>query len=226
MAKKKISRKQLLKEPDEFLTLSGKAFNYARTHVKQLQYLGVALCALVLLLFGGYSYYKYINKKGQETYNKAYEVFKNSFKPDMKLADLKKSAELFKKVAEKYHLSRAARLALPEEAYVKFLNKDYDGAISLYRDFLDQVSGNYRYEALARLALAACYEQKGQLQTAIVTLKPILAEMGNPFGELALFHIARLYRLNHQENEEKKAIKEFMETYKNSPFLPMIKAYL
>jgi len=226
MAKKKITRKKLLKEPDEFLTLSGKVFNYARTHVKQLEYLGIALGALVLLFFGGYTYYRYINKKGQETYNKAYEIFQNDFKPGMKLSDLKKSAELFKKVIDKYHLSKAARLALPEEAYTEFLNRDYDGAISLYRKFLDKVSGNYRYEALARLALAACYEQKGQYETAIVTLKPILVEKGNPFGEPALFHMARLYRLNHQPAEEKKAVKEFIETYKNSPFLPMIKAHL
>ncbi|MBW2095658.1 MAG: tetratricopeptide repeat protein [Deltaproteobacteria bacterium] len=226
MAKKKITRKQLLKEPDEFLTLSGKAFNYARTHVKQLEYLGIALGALVLLFLGGYTYYRYINKKGQETYNKAYEVFKNDFKPEMNLANLKKSAALFKKVADRYSLSKAARLALPEQAYIKFLNKDYDGAISLYRRFLDKVSGNERYEALARLALAACYEQKGELQTAIVTLKPILTEKGNPFGEPALFHMARLYRLNHQPTEGKKAAKEFMKTYKNSPFLPVIKAFL
>ncbi|MEJ2025368.1 MAG: tetratricopeptide repeat protein, partial [Deltaproteobacteria bacterium] len=117
-------------------------------------------------------------------------------------------------------------LALPVEAYVKFLNKDYDDAISLYRNFLDKVSGNEQYEALARLALAACYEQKGQLQTAIVTLKPIVDQKGNPFGEPALFHMTRLYRLNHQDKEEKQAIKEFMETYKNSSFLPLIKAHL
>ena len=226
MAKKKISRKQLLKEPDEFLTLSGKAFNYGRTHLKQLEYLGIALGIAVLLFFGGYTYYRYINKKGQETYNRAYEVFTTDFKPDMNLADLKKSGALFEKVVDKYHLSKAARLALPEEAYIKFLSKDYDAAISLYRQFLDKVSDNERYEALARLALAACYEQKGELPTAIVTLKPILAEKENPFGEPALFHLTRLYRLNHQTDEEKKAAREFMETYKNSPFLPMIKADL
>ncbi len=226
MAKKKITRKQLLKEPDEFLSFSGKVFQYCTTHVKQLQYLGIAVAALVLLFFGGYSYYKYINKKGQEAYNKAYAAFKDDFKPDMNLADLKQSGALFEKVVDKYHLSKAARLALPVEAYVKFLNKDYDGAIPLYQNFLDKVSGNERYEALARLALAACYEQKGQLQTAIVTLKPIVDQKGNPFGEPALFHMARLYRLNHQTKEEKQAIKEFMETYKNSSFLPLVKAHL
>jgi outer membrane protein assembly factor BamD (BamD/ComL family) len=226
MAKKKISRKELLKQQDEFLTLSEKAINYAKSHVKQLEYLGIALGVLVLLFFGGYSYYKYINKKGQETYNKAYEIFKEGFKPDLNLVDIKKSGEAFEKVINRYGLSKAARLALPEDAYVKFLDKDYDGAISLYRKFLDKVSGNYRYESLARLALAACYEQKGELATAIVTLKPILSEEGNPFREPALVLLARLYRLNHQEAEKEKVIKEFMKTYKDSPFLPMIKAHL
>jgi predicted negative regulator of RcsB-dependent stress response len=226
MAKKKITRKQLLKEPDEFLTLSGKAFNYARTHGKQLQYLGIALGVFALLLLGGYFYYGYVNKKGQETYNEAYEVFKKDFKSGSNLADLKKAGALFEKVVDKYGLSKAARLALPEEAYVKFLNKEYDGAISLYRKFLDDVSGNNRYESLARLALAACYEQKGEFETAIITLRPIVEEKGNPFGEPALFHLVRLYRLNHQASEEKKAIEEFIKTYKNSPFLPMVQAHL
>ena len=208
MAKKKITRKQLLKEPDEFLTLSGKAFNYARTHGKQLQYLGIALGVFALLLLGGYFYYGYVNKKGQETYNEAYEVFKKDFKSGSNLADLKKAGALFEKVVDKYGLSK------------------YDGAISLYRKFLDDVSGNNRYESLARLALAACYEQKGEFETAIITLRPIVEEKGNPFGEPALFHLGRLYRLNHQASEEKKAIEEFIKTYKNSPFLPMVQAHL
>jgi predicted negative regulator of RcsB-dependent stress response len=226
MAKKKITRKQLLKEPDEFLTLSGKAFLYARTHAKQLQYLGIVLGVLVLLFFCGYFYYGYINKKGQETYDAAYEVFEQDFKPGTNLADLKNAGALFKKVVDQYGLSKAARLALPEEAFVKFLNKDYDGALSLYRKFLDDASGNTRYESLARLALAACYEQKGEFEAAIVALQLIAEEKGNPFGEPALYHLTRLYRLNHQADEEKKAIDEFIKTYKNSPFLPMVKAYL
>lgn len=226
MAKKKITRKQLLKEPDEFLSLSAKAISYARTHTKQLEYLGIALCTLALIFLGGYTYYRHINKKGQETYNTAYEVFTNNFKPGVSPADLKKSGELFKKVVDNYGLSKAARLALPEEAYIKFLNRDFDGAITLYREFLDKVSGNYRYESLARLALAACYEQKKEFQTAIVTLRPILEEKGNPFREPAMFNMARLYRLTHQTDLEKKVLKEFIKIYKNSPFASMVKAHM
>lgn len=226
MAKKKMTRKQLLKKQDEFLSLSAKVGDYVTSHLKQLQYLGIAVGVLLLMILGGYTYYRHINNVGQEYYNEGYNAFMKDFNPNMKAKDLKKPEELFQKVINDYGLSKASTLALPEEAYVEFLNKDYDDAITLYRKFLDKVSGNYRYESLARLALAACYEQKGDLQTAIVTLKPILTELGNPFREPAMLSIARLYRLTHQVKMEKEVLKEFVATYKNSPFLPIAKAHL
>lgn len=226
MAKKKLTRKQLLKQPDEFLSLSAKVTAYVTGHQRQFEYLGIALGILILMGLGGYTYYRHINKTGQEYYNEGYNAFMQAFNPDMKAKDLKKPEELFQRVIDDYGLSNAAILALPEEAYLRFLNKDYDDAITLYRKFLDKVSGNYRYESLARLALAACYEQKGDLQTAIVTLKPILTELSNPFREPAMLNIARLYRLTHQVKMEKEVLKEFVATYKNSPFLPIAKAHL
>ncbi|MFZ0448758.1 MAG: tetratricopeptide repeat protein [Desulfatiglandaceae bacterium] len=226
MAKKKITRKQLLKEPDEFLTFSAKAINYFAAHLKQLKYLGIAVGVLLIICLGGYTYYRHMNNKGQEVYNTAYEALAKALKPDMKPGDLKKPGELFQKVIDGYGLSKAARLALPEKAYIQFLQGDYDGAITLYRQFLDKVAGNDQYESLARMALAACYEQKGAYQTAIVSLKPILTETGNPFRGSAMLSMARLYGLNKQAKEKQETLKEFIEIYKNSPFLPMAKAML
>ncbi len=226
MAKKKITRKQLLNEPDEFLTFSAKAMNYFATHMKQLKYLGIALGVLLIIYLGGYTYYRHMNNKGQEVYNTAYEALAKALKPDLKPDDLKKPGDLFKKVIDEYGLSKAARLAFPERAYIHFLEGDYDGAITLYRQFLDKVSGNDRYESLARMALAACYEQKGEYQTAILSLKPILSDKGNPFRGSAMLSMARLYGLNNQAKEKQETLKEFIEVYKNSPFLPMAKAML
>jgi tetratricopeptide (TPR) repeat protein len=226
MAKKKITRKQLLKEPDEFLTFSAKAVNYFSTHLKQLKYLGIAAGVLLIIFLAGYTYYRHMNNKGQEVYNAAYEALEKALKPDLKPDDLKKPGELFQEVIDKYGLSKAARLAFPEKAYISFLEGDYDAAITLYRRFLDKVAGNDRYESLARMALAACYEQKGQYQTAILSLKPILSDRGNPFREPATLDMARLYGLNNQAKEKQETLKEFIEIYKNSPFLPMAKAML
>lgn len=226
MAKKKITRKQLLKEPDEFLTFSAKVAKYVTAHVTQLKYLGIATGVLLIIFLGGYTYYRHMNNKGQELYNTAYEALAKALKPDMKPDDLKNPGELFQKVIDGYGMSKAARLALPEKAYIHFLEGDYDGAITLYRHFLDKVAGNDRYESLARTALAACYEQKGENQTAILSLEPILSDKGNPFREAAMLEMARLYGLNNQAKEKQETLKEFIETYKNSPFLPMAKAML
>ena len=226
MAKKKITRKQLLNEPDEFLTFSAKAMNYFAEHLRLLKFIGIGVGVLVVLYLGGYTYYRHVNNKGQEVYNTAYESLAKALKPDLKPADLKKPGELFQKVIDSYGLSKAARLAFPEKAYIHFLEGNYDEAITLYRKFLDKVSGNIHYESLARIALAACYEQKGENQTAIVSLKPVLEDEGNPFRETAMLNMARLYGLNNQAKEKQETLKEFIELYKSSPFLPMAKAML
>ena len=101
--------------------------------------------------------------------------------------DLKQPLELFEKVKNKYGLSKASRLATPEMAHLKFLDKKYDEAISLYQEFLAEIRGQAPYESMTMLALAACYEEKGEFNEAIETLQQIKA---NPDVE-KVFEILR-----------------------------------
>ena len=48
----------------------------------------------------------------------------------------------------------------------------------------------------------------------------------DPFKETVMLSLARLYRLDNQTEKAKEILKEFVEQYKDSPFLPMAKAYL
>lgn len=226
MAKKKITRKELLKKPDEFVTLSSKAANYINTHLRRLEYIGFAVVLIVVGYFAVRTYLGHINKNGQNAYNVACSTLAEKVKPGVSPETLKKSEELFAKVIDEYGLSKAARLALPQVAHLNFLDKKYDEAISLYQKFLENVSGNLRYEALANLALATCYEAKGDLKTAIKTLSTVVEIYDIPFKEAAMFNLARLYRLDNRQDEAAKILKQFVKDYQNSPFLPMAKAYL
>ena len=123
-------------------------------------------------------------------------------------------------------MSKAARLALPQIAYIKFLEKRYDEAIAFYRRYLEKVSGDKQYESLTNLALAGCYEAKGDLKGAIDILIPIIENRDDPFRETAMFSLARLYRLYNKPEKEKKVLKNFVEEYSNSPFAPMAKTRL
>ena len=226
MAKKKVSRKELLKAPDEFLTLSARGMLFIREHSRQFEYLGMAIAAIIIIYLGINTYMKYINKKAQNEYNMAYSALSKNMNPEMNREELKRSEELFKEVIDNYGLSKVSKLALPELAYLKFLDKKYDEAISLYKEFLNKVPDKANYQTMAKMALAACYEQKGEFKMAIEFLEQIMASPDDLFKEQAMLNLARVYRLANQEEKSKKILKEFIETYGNSPFLPLAKAHV
>ena len=223
---KKTTRKELLKGTDEFLTFSSKAVNFITTHLRELKYAGFAIAILVVAYLGVTTYLRYVNKNGQNAYNTAYQTLTKEMKPDANPDNLRKSEELFIKVTDDYGLSKVARLALPQIAYLKFLDKKYDEAIVLYRKFLDKVSGNTEYELMANLALAACFEAKGDLKTAMETLIPVVETPDNSFREPAMLSLARLYRLDNRPEKAREILNEFVEQHADSPLLPFAKAQL
>ncbi len=226
MARKKSSRKALLKEPDEFLTFSTRAVNFFNAHLREIQYIGFAIGIVVIAYLAGYAYLRSVNKNAQHAYNIAYYTFTENLKEGLTPEKLRESEILFKKVADEYALSKVARLALPNVAYAKFVEKKYDEAIDIYRKFLEKVSGNEQYESLAHLAIAGCYEAKGDLQGAVDTLVPVVERPDDPFREIAMFNLARLYRLSNRHEKEKEILNKFIQEYGSSPFAPMVKARL
>jgi tetratricopeptide (TPR) repeat protein len=227
MAKKRVTRKQLLKEPDEFLTVTEKTTRFIREHDREFKYITWTLAAILLIYLGVNTGMGYINKKGQSTYNMAYNLMRaQNMDLTPESEELKQSAELFQKVIEDYGLSKASRLALPELAYVKMVERKYDEAISLYQEFLDKAPDNSPYQSLARIAIAACHEAKGEFEQAIEILNQVTGQADDLFREQALFSLARVYRLDGQKDKAKESLEEFVEKYQDSPFLPLAKAHL
>ena len=91
---------------------------FAREHSRQFTYLCIIVVGLFLIYIGINTYKKYINKKGQDSYNMAYYTILKNMGPEVSQVELKQSEELFRKVIDKYGLSKAARLALPELAMI------------------------------------------------------------------------------------------------------------
>ncbi|MGE5842985.1 MAG: tetratricopeptide repeat protein [Deltaproteobacteria bacterium] len=226
MVKEKLTRKELLKSPDEFLTVSGRAILYVKEHARPFKVTGYILAGAALVYLGVNYYLNYANRKGQEAYSSAYyEVIKlKDVKADAEA--LSKSEELFKKVMTDHGLSKASRLAPPQIAHLKFLEKNYAEAIRLYQDYLKEVPENTVYHSLALLALAASYEGQGDFGKAVEALRKIILSSEPAFKEQATLNLARVYGLSKQPDKAKETLQEFLEKYKNSPFQSMAKARL
>jgi len=225
MAKKKLSRKELLKNTDEFLTLSGKVVLYFNQHMHQVRLIGIGVAAIAVLYLSIWGYMKHTNKKGQAAYNVAYNTLVQSLQSENVGEDsIKKSEGLFENVISDYGMSKAADLALAQVGHAKFTNKQYDDAIDYYDKFSTKASDNEAYETLTLLALAACHEAKGEMKKAAGILDGIIETSDNPFRENAMLNLERIYRLDNQPEKADKILKTFAKEYANSPFYPMVKA--
>ncbi len=226
MAKKKPTRKALLKEPDEFLTLSARFFAWTQTNRRKLQNAGIVVGILIALYMAGYFYYQYTNKKAQNTYNEAYSILAEAIGVETEQKKLQESEKLFRKVIESYSISKACRLAFPQAAYISFEQGKYDQAISLYQEFLKKISDAPHYQILTEIALAACFEQKGDLKAAEKILIPLSEGANHPFKEFAILALARVFRMDNQKQKSEELLRNFIEEFPQSPFLPMAKAFL
>ncbi|MBN1103790.1 MAG: tetratricopeptide repeat protein [Deltaproteobacteria bacterium] len=223
---KRVTRKELLKGEDEFMTFSARAVLFAQEHSRQLQIAGVVIGVAILLYLGGYAYLTHVESKGQAAYNEAYYTLDETLYGKQEPDKLKQVEALFRRVTEQYGLSKASRLAYPELAHLKFQEKKYDEALSLYQNFLEESPQDSPYRPLAMLAMAACHEEKGELEKAAEMLRGLLSHPQGAFKDLAMLNLARVYRLNGQEDRAKETLKEFASRFKGSPFLPMVNAFL
>jgi tetratricopeptide (TPR) repeat protein len=223
---KKIARKDLLKNEDEFLTLSARTILYVRDHAKAFQYAGLAVVALIVVYMGIYAYLGHVDKKGQAAYNEGFYALEGSLNSKQDPEKMKSIEESFRKVIDQYSLSDASSLAYPELAQLKFTEKKYGEAIPLYTQFLEKAPGDSPYRSMAMLALAGCYEGAGDSEKALDLLKRITTGPEGPAKQLAVMNLARVYRLTGQMDKSKETLNEFAAKYKTSPFLPMVQAQI
>lgn len=226
MAKKRISRKELLKGEDEFVSLSSRAVQYVSAHLKQIQYLTFSILIIILIVLGISLYLRHLNKKALAAYNRAYRSLVSDSSPEATEDTIKRSVEEFDKLIRKYGRTKMATLAIPQLASLAYDQGNYDEAISLYQMYLKREKSGSIYASMAHFGLAAVYEAKGDYQSAISHLKKIVDEGHDFLREEALFSLGRVYALSGQREMSRETFKDFIDQFTGSPLVPLAKANL
>jgi len=134
MAKKKrITRKQLLKEPDEFLTVSAKTIQFMANNRRLVLGVAMGVVAAALCIAG-------LRYSSQVSERKAYALFEQGrirYLAELlgrtSPLSLDETAEPFERVLEKYHSTDAAPLSLMAYANLSYHMGNYQRAIDLYQ---------------------------------------------------------------------------------------------
>ena len=211
MAKKvKKTRKELLKEPDEFITLTGKLIRFATDHKTKLTYgLGIIL-ALAIIISG----MRFFSIRAE---NKASALLEQSMAEYSNLQANKKPEEVytgvsgsFQTILKKYGTKSNGKLARLIYANICYDAGNYQQAIDLYNTSLNDFANHPMILHQVLSSLGYAYEQKQDYATAVSYFEKISAAPEQILRDEALFHLGRLYNKLGQPEKSKETYNKLV----------------
>ena len=216
MAKKRVTRKQLLKGPDEFITFSNRMIKLGVAYKKQLMIGAGVFCAAVLIFVG----LQYVSGRSQA---KALSLLENAVArygqaiaskgPLKAVEEVEKEFEL---ILKKYASNAGGRLARVTFAQYNFAAGRPERAIALYEEALDDFNEAPFYKAIIESGLGYAYALKGDPRKAISYFEQVVSgpEAG-PISD-ALFNLGLLYSQTEQKDKSIGSFRRIKDEYPES----------
>lgn len=225
MAKKrKKTRKELLKEPDEFITLSGKLINLAVEHKTLLTYSIAIIIGLAVIITG-------IRLFSIRAENKAAALLDNTLTKYESLKNEKKIPEEvygavspdFQLILDKYGGKESGKIARLTFANICYDAGKYEQAIKLYKTSLKDFEKHplVQYQVLGSLGYA--WEQLNDYATAAVYFEKLTSAPEPIMRAEALYHLGWLYDKLGQSEKSKAAFNKILSEHQDFIYLDLVK---
>lgn len=217
MAKKRTTRKELVKKPDEFITQTGKVIQWAQENTKPLVY-GVCIFFGLVILVSGYRMYNSARMKAASTllsssldaYEKAAEGAKD---PGDVLAQVSTD---FDKLVNKYGGQPEGRLGGVLYAHIALAGADTDDAIKYYEKAYKQYGSDATLSNIVLNGLAVAHMEKGENDAAINYLTQIANGNSKLFKDNALFYLGSLYEKTGQTDKSVEYMEQLTKDFPDS----------
>ena len=223
MAKKKLTRKELLKEPDQFMTFSGKFFRFATEYKSQIVY-GILGVIVVILAVTAFHYFSdraenrafMLLKKGMDLYSLTLD------KKDPRQAFLAVEKD-FDDLFNKYGKKDGGRFARLIFANMCFDAGEIDKAIDMYQQSLKDFSHQPSLRNFVLSGLAHAYQAKKDDVNAAKYFESIIEGTGTTLKDDALFNLGMLYAKMGQKQKSEETFEKLVSDYSDSIYIEIAK---
>ncbi len=227
MAKKpKKTRKELLKEPDEFITLSGKIINWTVAHKTQLTYALSIILALAVVFSG----LRFFSNRAE---NKASSLLGQSLTKYEALKADKQPAEIYQEVSDdfqliltKYGNQENGKLAGLIYANICYNAGKYQQAIELYKTVLGDFEKHPMIKTEILSGLGYAYEQMEDYSAAIGFFEQITSAAEPIMRDDALYHLGWLYDKIGQKEKSTAAFQKILSDHPDFIYIDLVKERL
>ena len=224
MAKKrKKTRKELLREPDEFMTISGKLIGFAVDHKNQLAY-ALGIIVILALIISGYRFFSIrAENNASALLDKSltkYNSLKTDKQPDEVYGEV--SAD-FQFILDKYKGKESAKLARIIYANICYNAGKYKQAIELFKTALTDFAKYPMIHQQILSNLGYAYEQEKDYSTAVGYFEKISSATGPIMRDEALYHLGRLYDKLGENEKSREAYNKILTDHQDFIYIDLVK---
>lgn len=220
-AAKKVTRKELLKEPDEFLTLSSRFLGWAARHRREINTALLAVFALALVVSG---YLYYANRQEAQ----AGVLFGQALaKYDRLAADPAKAVREvspdFRRITGEYGGTSNGRMAGLVYANLCYQAGDFAQAAELYKTSLERFADQplIRFQILKSLGYT--YEGLKEPAAALPYFERALAVADKALQDDLLFQIGDLQARLGNKAKSEETFKRLLSEFGDSPYANLVR---
>jgi len=225
MAAKKISRarKRDLENPDEFITLWTKLFNFVTEHKVQVS---CALTFLAVLIIVAAATVYFLKKSEDKAFSLLqqgivkYQTLLKSSNPRKAFLDAGKDFEL---IMEKYSGRKGGKLARFTYAEMCYAAGDYDKAIANFNKSLVDLSDEPFLDNLILSGLGYSYMAKKDYKTSAKYFETIVTTPDYSIKDEALFNLGELYAAIGDKDKSIEAFKKILSDHSGSMYTEIVK---
>ena len=223
MAKKPLTRKQLLKEPDQFITFTGRLIEFGKSNLKPIL-IGVGALIVMLVVIVAVNQ---ISQRNERLASEMVEKVMATYSAALADTDAKTAYDRvkpeFESLFDQYGGKKAAILARIVYADICYRAEDADAAIAMYTHALDDFGQTGAMKNIVLSGLAHAHQLKGD-RSAAIQYYSMIAEGEDPtLKSDAMFNLSCLYEADGKIEKRNAILDRMIADFPGSPYEELAK---
>ena len=221
---KKVSRKQLLKEPDQFLTFSGRMLNFAGQYRNQILWGTVSFFGLIIAI----SLVNFMSNRSEAQAFALLDQATGRYQAALSTDGPEKALEAvsgdFQRLFDDFSSQAGGQMARVVFADACVRGGKVDRAVSLYTDALADYDDQPFYLNRIRASLAHALVEKKDFPAAAEQFQQVVDSPGAAMKDEALFHLGTIYARMGETDKSRRSFDRIVSEYEDSIYLELAKA--
>ncbi len=218
MAKIKLDRKKELREPDEFITIAGRALEYALQHKIKIAAAVGSVMALIFIVSFSLHHANQKENKSFIAYHDILARYEASADREGTAKALQEFQEEFGTFLQQYSGTVAGSMAAARFGSISIAGGAYDQAVQWYQTALDSLEADNACRNVFLSALGHAYMARNDHNSAVSVFEQI-ADGSSPVMKAEAFYLlGALYDQAGQQQKSAEAYKTIVSQYADSMY--------